>query len=306
MQPKTVSEVHERVVPALCVRNDLLDDLDIRGHCFWLGLLYEGALRLAIGNETVEAIAPAFICFDEQESPRLVERIDAVCDSIYFDPTYININMSFAKVHSAGYAEIAAVHDLFSLTPFTDTRVHCFPLLPECIQAVKQSYAGMEKELKRRADWYWSCRSRSYFMELLFHLDRAYAYDRHNPRNAEEEAPNLHLKRAILYIDSHFPEHINLSDIVTAAVVNHTTLTQLFKEEVGDTPMAYLWARRVEVARKFLAFTALPVKDIASRCGFKTVQHFSRKFEALTGFTPTAYREYRLRERREMFGRGYP
>ena len=67
------------------------------------------------------------------------------------------------------------------------------------------------------------------------------------------------------------------------------------------TPMAYLWSYRLRVAKKHLAFTSLPVKDIALRCGFKTVQHFCRKFEATNGLTPTAYRNQALKARRAAF-----
>ena len=45
------------------------------------------------------------------------------------------------------------------------------------------------------------------------------------------------------------------------------------------TPIEYVWHHRLVVAKKFLEFTDLPIKDIALRCGFKTTQHFSRKFE---------------------------
>ena len=57
------------------------------------------------------------------------------------------------------------------------------------------------------------------------------------------------------------------------------------------TPIEYVWYHRLVVAKKFLEFTDLPIKDIASRCGFKTTQHFSRKFEESLGCNPTTFRK---------------
>ncbi len=111
------------------------------------------------------------------------------------------------------------------------------------------------------------------------------------------------LQRALAFIGSHFSESIRLADIVTAAGINHTTLTDLFNRELSMTPVGYLWHYRVQVAAKQLEFTSLPIKDISVRCGFKTVQHFSRKFSAAMGQTPSDFRTEKLRARIEAFGK---
>ncbi len=91
-----------------------------------------------------------------------------------------------------------------------------------------------------------------------------------------------------------------------AAGINHTSLTHLFNDELGMTPVGYLWHHRVQVAAKQLEFTLLPIKDISARCGFKTVQHFSRKFLSATGETPSEFRESRLRARQAGLQNGNP
>ena len=78
-------------------------------------------------------------------------------------------------------------------------------------------------------------------------------------------------------------------------------MTKLFKEEFGLTPIAYLWDYRITVSKKLLEFTNLPVKEVAKRCGFKTVQHFSRKFEEQLGLSPAVFRTQAVARRKASF-----
>jgi transcriptional regulator GlxA family with amidase domain len=66
-----------------------------------------------------------------------------------------------------------------------------------------------------------------------------------------------------------------------------------FRAELGVTPMAYLWQRRVAAGIDLLTHTGLPVSDIADRVGFKSVYHFSRRVAAREGRPPTAIRRER-------------
>jgi AraC family transcriptional regulator of arabinose operon len=102
-------------------------------------------------------------------------------------------------------------------------------------------------------------------------------------------------------MENHYGESVTLNRIAGAACLNHSTLTELFKAEFNMTPISYLWHHRIKVAKKFLEFTELPVGEIASRCGFKTTQHFSRKFEQLTGSAPTSFRVDAVAKRKTAF-----
>ncbi len=298
MQPKTVNQASGKMVPALCKRNDRLDDLDIAGRCFWLGMLYEGSARFEVGGRTVDVTAPCFVCFDDRVSPRLIKRRGGKWDSIYFDPTFINVNMTSARIHSDDYEDIASQHDFFLLRPFTDEREFVFPFFGESTERAKRLFAGMEAELSRQTDWYWSCRGRSYFMELIIMLERSYGYFAwQGDLSSLATVRNEHLQKAVLFVETHYADNISLADIAEAAAINHTTLTQLFKSQLSMTPGEYVWHHRLNVAKKQLEFTSLPIKDVAARCGFKTVQHFCRKFEGETGYTPAEFRDVRYHER---------
>ena len=133
-------------------------------------------------------------------------------------------------------------------------------------------------------------------------LERAYGIFGDDDSSASiNNVKNHHLKKAVIYIESHYQDNITLENITKAASINHSTLTRLFKDELGITPIEYLWRYRITVAKKHLEFTNLPVKYICIRCGFKTVQHFSRKFEEYTNNTPTAFRNLAIARRKADF-----
>ena len=140
-------------------------------------------------------------------------------------------------------------------------------------------------------------------MKIVLMLERLYRITEKDELGTHvNEIKNPHLRNVVIYIESHYSDNILLDNISQAASLNHSTLTKLFKEELNVTPVEYLWRYRTTVAKKQLAFTNLPIKDISERCGYKTLAHFSRKFENYTGITPTDYRKKRFSEQKSMFG----
>ena len=113
----------------------------------------------------------------------------------------------------------------------------------------------------------------------------------------ESEAPPtgvVELARAFLHAHVADPE-VDLERVAAAAHVSPPHLVRRFRAELGVTPMAYLWQRRVATGADLLKHTGLPVGVVAARCGFKSVYHFSRRVKDATGASPTAIRGARWR-----------
>ena len=304
MKPQTVGRNYDigRMVPIQCNKNDTLRDLNIKDACFGLLIIYEGTVNFQIGDLSFEATGPCFVCFDESNSPKILRKRRVKCDSVYFEPTFLNINMTFSRVHSGGYEQIALTHDLFLLKPFTDTIRYVFPVFDELLYNLKRLFSMLENELKVQSDWYWSCRCRSYFIEMMLLLERTYGLIGQNDSvENSTKILNPHLKKAVIYIENNYRDAISLEDVVKASSLSHSMLTQLFKNELDMTPIEYVWHHRLTVAKKFLEFTNLPIKDIALRCGFKTTQHFSRRFEERFGNNPTSFRVDAVAKRKKNF-----
>ena len=292
----------DKVAKIECVKNDRLQNIDIKGKCFLLIILTSGKLEFKVENERLCAAAPAFICFDETQNPVLISKRKAQYTCIYFYPEFLNVNMSFEMLRKKDYGDIASTHDLFLLKPFTD-KAYVIPIAEAQLEKITQTAGFMQEELKNQRDWYWSCRGRSYFMEIIIALERMYGLIGYGVTHQKSDntpiIKNAKLRDAVLYIESRFDESITLPDIAKAAGINHTTLTALMKEELGLTAIEYLMKYRITVAKKQLEFTSVPIKDVANMTGFKTVQHFSRVFKTQTGETPAEFRKNAVQKRKE-------
>ena len=306
MQHITVGRKYNegKVAKIECVRNDRLQNTHIKNNCFLLIILTAGKLEFKVENEQFYAAAPAFICFDETADPVLISKQKAQYTCIYFHPEFLNVNMSFEMLRKKEYVDIASTHDLFLLKPFTN-KAYVVPIAEAQLEKITQAARDMQEELKNQRDWYWSCRGRSYFMEIIIALERMYGLIGYGVTHQKSDntpiIKNAKLRDAVLYIDSRFDESITLPDIAKAAGMNHTTLTALMKEELGLTAIEYLMKYRITVAEKQLEFTSVPIKDIANMTGFKTVQHFSRVFKSQTGATLAEFRKNAVQKRKDDF-----
>ncbi len=304
MQHITVGRKYNegKIAKIECVRNDRLRNIDIKDKCFLLIILTAGKLEFKVENERLYAATPAFICFDETADPVLISKQKAQYTCIYFHPEFLNVNMSFEMLCKKDYGDIASTHDLFLLKPFTD-KAYVVPIAETQLEKIVQAADCLQTELKNQRDWYWSCRGRSYFMEIIIALERMYGLIGYGVTHQKSDntpiVKNAKLRDAVLYIESRFDESITLPDIAKAAGMNHTTLTALMKEELGLTAIEYLMKYRITVAEKQLEFTSVPIKDIANMTGFKTVQHFSRVFKSHTGTTPAEFRKSAVQKRKE-------
>ena len=285
-----------------CVKNGSLEAVDIKDKCFLLIILTKGKMDFEIGTQTITATAPCFLCFDELENPVLLSKSKAHYTCVYFHPGFLNINMTFDLLRCRNYEDIATTYDMFMLKPFID-RAYVIPIVDTQVENIEHAADYMLEELEHQRDWYWSCRGRSYFMEIIIALERMYG--RIGYGLTHQETDNIpiikspKLRDAILYIEGHYGENIMLSDISASAGINHTTLTTLAKQELGCTAMEYLMQYRITISKKQLAFTDVPIKDIANMVGFKTVQYFNRVFKETTQTTPAEFRKVAVQKRKE-------
>ena len=289
----------DKIALCECVRNESLENINIINDCFCLIILSNGSAEFKVNGNIFKAKAPCFVCFSEEENPILLSKSNAVCSAIYFHPKFLNVNMCFGLLRSGRYSDIAQNHDMFLLRPFIDKK-YVVNISENSLENILNIFDGMEEELRLQRDWYWSCRSRSYFMEMIIALERMYSFINHKDTDNTSSKPvNPKIKEAVLYIESNYMHIVSLIKISNISGLNHTTLTNLFKSETGMTPMGYVASHRIKIAKKHLAFTEIPIKDVAKRCGYKTVQHFSRVFKAHTGYTPALFRKIAVKRRKE-------
>jgi AraC-like DNA-binding protein len=108
--------------------------------------------------------------------------------------------------------------------------------------------------------------------------------------------PGETVERARAYLHAHLSDpDVGLEQVARAAHASAPHLVRRFRAELGVTPMAYLWQRRVAMGIDLLANTGLPVGEVAARSRFKSVYHFSRRIKEHAGVPPTRVRRDRWR-----------
>ena len=97
------------------------------------------------------------------------------------------------------------------------------------------------------------------------------------------------LAQVIEFMEAHLEDPVSLSDMAAAIALSPVHFARQFKRTTGSTPHQHLLALRIERAKRLLA-GALPIAEIAARCGFSHQEHLTRVFGRIVGATPSAYR----------------
>ena len=95
---------------------------------------------------------------------------------------------------------------------------------------------------------------------------------------------------AVRFIREHACETIDVRHVVKVANVSRSTLQARFRSVLGRTIHTEIQRVRIERAKRLVATTDLPLKQIAIRVGFKHVQYLTTLFRQRTGQTPAEYR----------------
>ena len=84
---------------------------------------------------------------------------------------------------------------------------------------------------------------------------------------------------------------LSVADLAGFLNVSPRTLARRFADQLGASPGAWLLSLRIAEARSLLESTDLPVEAIATRVGLASAVNLRRRFRALVGTTPGAYRQ---------------
>lgn len=107
----------------------------------------------------------------------------------------------------------------------------------------------------------------------------------------KHEDKNQKIQRAILFMQNHYNEDINMAVVSNEVSMNYTFFSETFKEQTGKSFVDYLKFIRIEVAKKLLRDTCIQISRIAFEVGFKDDKYFSKTFKIETGMTPTEYKK---------------
>lgn len=104
-------------------------------------------------------------------------------------------------------------------------------------------------------------------------------------QDAEDRFGPLHA-----WIEAHLAEDLTVARLAERAGMSPRSFARHYREATDVTPAHALERLRLEAARRLLAETRLPLKRIASRCGFGSEETLRRSFLRLIATTPGDYR----------------
>lgn len=82
-----------------------------------------------------------------------------------------------------------------------------------------------------------------------------------------------------------------LEGLSTACNTSISTLSRLFRDHIGVSPMNYIIDQRLEHAKLMIYMKDMPLKEIAQRCGYHSESFLSRAFKKKFGVSPLAFRK---------------
>lgn len=126
--------------------------------------------------------------------------------------------------------------------------------------------------------------------QLAVHLLRNYASITFHEASGKGHLSPVHARRITEYIDSRLHESLTLESLAGVVGLGVWNFSRRFRETFGYAPHGYVINRRVERAQRLLARGAMPVKEIASACGFADQAHMTRVFQVRLHTTPAVLR----------------
>ena len=91
-------------------------------------------------------------------------------------------------------------------------------------------------------------------------------------------------------VEEGFRASRNADHYVNMLQINEKSLSRQLREVSGMTPKAYIDSRIVLEAKRMLACSKSPVKEISGKLGFGEQSNFNKYFRKFTGVTPAMFR----------------
>ena len=117
----------------------------------------------------------------------------------------------------------------------------------------------------------------------------------HNPLPESVRLTNQYQKQqplqgAVQYIDEHFHQHIEQSQLARHCGMTPFRFSRLFKQTYEVGFVEFVLAKRMEKADELLRHSQMPITSIAYAVGFQDPSYFARAFKQYFGCCPSDFR----------------
>ncbi|MFS0777835.1 AraC family transcriptional regulator [Neobacillus sp. 3P2-tot-E-2] len=105
------------------------------------------------------------------------------------------------------------------------------------------------------------------------------------------------VKKALMYINLHFNESINLQTVADLIGFNRTYLAKKFKSEMNLSVVDYIQRKRIDEAKFLIDLGRLSTTEIGLQVGFSSYNYFCKVFKEITGMTASEYKRNKIVEK---------
>jgi AraC-like DNA-binding protein len=123
-------------------------------------------------------------------------------------------------------------------------------------------------------------------------------------RRADLDLTEEQIGRVVRVMRDGLGQPLTVDDLARAAMFSKFHFSRLFKQVTGISPGRFLYAMRLQEAKRLLVATSATVTEISYRVGYNSVGTFSARFRSSVGVSPSRYRQVAGRDTRPPSGVG--
>ena len=254
----------------------------------------EGTGIIRINEKSIVFMAPSIFCLNANEFVTLEREYNLKVQAIFFKSEIINSILTTDNINkSLNNLTISEIQDYFYIQPFIQ-RVNNFTgnFQIGTLMATRTNHLFqlLKIEISRYDNLYWACRTRSFFLEILFLIQYEYTGSKVEP-NMQLTYKSSDMNDIILFLHTNYEKKITITQLTNVFHINRTTLSNKFIEATGMSIIDYLVKLRIKVASMLLRDTHLSISEVGYRVGFNSNTYFLRTYRKYVGCTPFEYRK---------------
>lgn len=146
-------------------------------------------------------------------------------------------------------------------------------------------YAGIMEEERKHPGW--QAAKYGNTLELVTMLYRA-VLDKESV-HLKSEMPEL-LDKILSFVEEHLSEEITLDDTGKRFFVSRSTISNIFRKEIGISFYRYITQRRLVAAKNYI-MEGMSMELVAEKVGFSDYSSFYRAFKGEYGISPRQFKE---------------
>lgn len=110
------------------------------------------------------------------------------------------------------------------------------------------------------------------------------------PVAARYGVDDARLLKIISAMEEQSEDPLDAAALAAVAGISLRQMERLFHDKLGQRPMGFYLALRLEKAERLLTYSHMSVRDVSVACGFSSLPLFSRSFRSRYGRPPSSFR----------------